>query len=41
MFVLDDADAGGEGEVAGEEDGLGVADAEGPAAVEPFDEGRG
>ena len=32
VFVLDDADGGGEGEVEGGEDGLGVADAEGAAA---------
>ena len=39
VLVLNEADGGGEGEVAGEEDGLGVADAEGAAAVEPVHEG--
>ena len=39
VLVLNEADGGCEGEVAGEEDGFGVADAEGTAAVEPIHEG--
>jgi hypothetical protein len=39
MFFLDEAYGGCEGEVSGEEDGFGVADAEGAAAVEPIHEG--
>ena len=38
VAVLDDAGRGGEGEAAGEEDGFGVADAEGGEAVDPGEE---
>ena len=38
VLVLDEADGRGESEVAGEEDGFGVADAEGAEAREPGDE---
>src|SRR5258708_25439021 len=39
MLFLNDADGGGEGEVVTDEEGFGIADAEGAAAGEPLEEG--
>ena len=41
MFVLDEANGSCEGEVVGDEDGFGIADAEWAAAGEPIHEGWG
>ena len=41
VLVLDEADGCCESEVASEEDGFGIADAEGAAAVEPIHKGWG